>query len=38
MPIDTTRLVQIANELKSIDQHREKLLAERLERSCRERR
>ena len=28
MPIDTNRLVQIANELKSLDQHREKLLAE----------
>ena len=28
MPIDTDRLVQIANELKSLDQHREKLLAE----------
>jgi hypothetical protein len=28
MAIDTDRLVQIANELKSIDQHREKLLAE----------
>jgi hypothetical protein len=28
MAIDTNRLVQIANELKSLDQHREKLLAE----------
>jgi len=28
MAIDTDRLVQIANELKSLDQHREKLLAE----------
>jgi hypothetical protein len=28
MPIDTERLVHIANELKSIDQQREKLLAE----------
>ena len=28
MPIDTERLVQIANELKSLNQNREKLLAE----------
>jgi hypothetical protein len=28
MAIDTDRLVQIANELRSLDQHREKLLAE----------
>jgi len=28
MPIDTDRLVQIANELKSLDQRRDKLLAE----------
>jgi hypothetical protein len=28
MPIDTDRLVQIANELKSIDERRDKLLAE----------
>jgi hypothetical protein len=28
MSIDTNRLIQIANELKNLDQHREKLLAE----------
>jgi len=28
VPIDTNRLVQIANELKDLDQRREKLLAE----------